>query len=296
MSSIMIDGRYVFMDDLKRMGHGEQYGLMKTWFEENYDSLSVKSVAFRLLKPTPVYPENELLDAFGSSVPSFLIEELASDLEQTDLVWFDIIEYVHMEDLYSSEDPSIEFYNSLTKNEEIIEINRSVDYITSDVAAHMNALLHTSIFSSLEKFLVSTFISVVFSTDRKLSSFISIQSRPPYKSPQYSIIDILNGPEYINSCIDDYKRGLKGHIAKNLSWHSMKDVLIRFDSVGIELDFDITELERLIEIRHGLVHRDGYNSEGKAIRISGDELEATIREVVSFVELVRQKTGGVLKC
>ncbi len=292
MSSIMIDGRYVFMDDLKRMGHGEQYGLMKTWFEENFDSLNPHSTVFKLLKPDPVDPEGELLSAFGEDIPHFLIEELASDLEQSDLVWFDIIDYEHIEDLFSNQDPSIDFYNSLTKIEEIIEIHRSIGYITSDVAAHMNGLLHTSVFSSLEKFLVSTFINVVFSTDEKLASFISIQTRNSYKSPQYSITDILKGPEYLNGCIEDYKRGLKGHIAKNLSWHSMKEVLVRFSSIGVELDYDITELERLIEIRHDIVHRDGYNQEGKSVRVSGVELEATIREVSGFVELVRRKVGG----
>lgn len=290
--SLMIGGRYVFMDDLKKMGHGEQYGLMKTWLEENYDSMSVKSVVFRLLKPTPVDVEQELFDAFSSSVPSFLIEQLASDLDRTDYVWFDAIDYGHIDDLYSTENPSVDFYNSITKNEKIIEINRSVGYITSEIAEHMNGLIHTSVFSSLEKFLVSTFINVVFSTDEKLTAFIGALTRNPYKSPQYSITDILRGPDHINTCIEDYKRGLKGHIAKNLSWHSMKEVLIRFDSVGIELDYDITELERLIEIRHDIVHRDGVNSAGEPVRVSGDDIEATIQEVIRFVELVRRKTGG----
>lgn len=292
MSSIMIDGRYVFMDEIIRMHYDEQYDLMRTWFMENHESMSTRTVLFKLLKPTIVEPGEVLCDTFGDLIKRSVIEELASDLEEVDSVWIEPFDYDHIDDLFSNADPSIEFYNSTTKIEEIIENNQSHDYITIDVAEYMNGLLHTSIFSSLEKFLVSTFINVVFSTDERLSSFIAVQSRNPYKSPQYSIIELLKGSNYINERIEEYKRGLKGHIAKNLSWHSMKEVLIRFNSVGIELDFDITELERHIEIRHGIVHRDGYTSDGEAIRISGDQLEATIKEVMGFVELVRQKTGG----
>jgi hypothetical protein len=107
-------------------------------------------------------------------------------------------------------------------------------------------------------------------------------------------IDELRKVKYSLEYLADTDLDAKGLTIKELSnilYHNIPKVKIMFELVlGQSIDIDISELNRIIKVRHDIVHRNGKTKDGEYISINLSDLF----EMIDHLETFSNELQGVI--
>ncbi|CAJ1790220.1 TPA: HEPN domain-containing protein [Aeromonas salmonicida subsp. salmonicida] len=287
MSSIEIDGRYVFMDEIADMDRNDQLDRMDVWLNENYTYVESTSPLMSLMNSEKISLFDVLKDAFHPWIHEDVIRELAEELEYHNSgIWVSFGDPFEPWDMKVPKNPYEQFIESMDRIDELVESQQT--FRSHSIQQHFRGLIHSSVYTTLETFTVEIFLKRVFSSDSVMGRYLAKQKH--YAPPKFDIHDLLNGDGHIVCCIDGVKRDLMSSILK-LSWHKIEEVFNRFMMVDIKFEFDLSKMDSIAGTRHDIVHRNGVNGEGIPTYISGDELGETRQVIRDFaahvVELIR---------
>lgn len=288
MSSIMIDGRYVFLDDIAAMDRNEQIERMDVWLNEKYTYVESTSPLMTLMKSEKISLFDVLKASFHPWVHEDVIHEAAEALETHNSgmwVWF--ADQFEMWDMNVPRNPYEKFLESMDRINELVQSQQT--FSSHSIQQHFRGLIHSSVYTTLETFTVEIFLKRVFSSDSVMGRYLAKQNH--YEPPKFDIHDLIAGDGHIVCCIDQVRNDLKLSILK-LSWHKIGEVFNRFRMVDIKFNFNLSKMDSIAETRHDIVHRNGADKvKGIPTYITGDGLDETIQMIRDFaahvVELIR---------
>jgi len=102
--------------------------------------------------------------------------------------------------------------------------------------------------------------------------------------------DFIKGDKYSIRQIYDYGNDLKNIInykLQQLVWHRIATVKSLYkDALGIEFPGDISVVQKAINTRHDIIHRNGFDRRGNKVSISKSdmiELKCSVEDLVTFI-------------
>lgn len=139
--------------------------------------------------------------------------------------------------------------------------------------------LYSSSITCLEDYLSSTLINQVINSDKVFREFIS--SYQGIKNRKFNLNEIF---EKYDQLKDIAKKELV-----ELIYHDLPKIKgIYEDSLEIQFP-EITEIMKIINTRHDMVHRNGKNKEGQEIEISDETVNDVITKVEIFVNEIDKR-------
>lgn len=139
-----------------------------------------------------------------------------------------------------------------------------------------NQLYFSNVISLMEQFLSNLF---VFEITNSRESLQKLANHEKFKATTVTVAFALN------NSIETYLI----HAMKALVWHRLNDVEMFYKKV-LGFSFNISgELLKQLELRHDLVHRNGFNLNGDKVEISDDKLEKCISLVDEFICDIHKK-------
>ncbi|MGR6838001.1 hypothetical protein ACU5DF_02415 [Aliivibrio wodanis] len=139
-----------------------------------------------------------------------------------------------------------------------------------------NQLYFSNVISLMEQYLSNLFI---FEITTYRDSLQKLANHDKFRSATVTV------PFALNNSMDTYLvRSMKA-----LVWHRLNDVEMFYKKV-LGIRFNISrELLKQLELRHDLVHRNGYTLDGEKVNIDNTDLERCIELVESFIFDVKTK-------
>ncbi|CAH1201897.1 leucine-rich repeat domain-containing protein [Paenibacillus sp. JJ-223] len=169
-----------------------------------------------------------------------------------------------------------EYYNVFVENINIIT-NLSNEFIIDEKnKSTLNKMLYVNAITAMETYLSDVFIFLVLNDNSLLRKYI--ENDLDYKNEKVVISDIFEWVEKSKEKVSDKLLGI--------TFHNLVNVRKMFKSV-LNIEFsDISELIKVVKIRHDIVHRNGKNKEGNQINISTKEISLLIKEVSVFIKFI----------
>ena len=168
----------------------------------------------------------------------------------------------------SSEQCKHEFYAAFSSGIEMIK-NQSRDEFH-------NRLYYANLISLMEKYLYDLFIYEI-SSNREAIVKLGLQNR--FKSESLKI------PYLLNHTVEEYLINVMKHVV----WHRLNDIDVLFkNALGIKFNIS-TELLEVLNKRHHIVHRNGYDLVGRKIVISDEDLQSCVCLINAFVSEMNRK-------
>lgn len=132
------------------------------------------------------------------------------------------------------------------------------------------ALYYASLVSMMEKYLFDVFITEIESDQ---SAFLRMCTMDKFANQTFKLSQILHGD-------------IKKHVitsVKSMVWHRLNDVDLLYKKV-FDFGLNISRvLTHLINTRHDIVHRNGFNLAGEAIHLDRGMLTAAITILGQFI-------------
>ncbi len=139
-----------------------------------------------------------------------------------------------------------------------------------------NKLYFSHVISLLEKYLHDLFIHEISSNRNAL---IKLASHNNFRGQSLKI------PFLLHNKVEDYMI----HAMKNFVWHRLNDVDAFYKNVmGIQLNISDKLLDK-VDVRHDIVHRNGFNLDNNPIEISAADLSECIELTNDFIVDVDRK-------
>ena len=139
-----------------------------------------------------------------------------------------------------------------------------------------NRLYYSNVISLMEKYLYDLFIHEITSNREAI---VRLGTQNKFRSESLKI------PYLLHNTVEEYLI----NAMKNMVWHRLNDIDVLFKNViGIKINISTTLLETL-NIRHHIIHRNGYDLEGNKVVISDKDLQSCIALVSSFVYEIDKK-------
>ncbi|MGF1685017.1 hypothetical protein [Photobacterium minamisatsumaniensis] len=133
-----------------------------------------------------------------------------------------------------------------------------------------NQLYFSNVISLMEQYLSNLFIFEITDSHQSLQK---LASHDKFRAATVTV------PFALNNSIETYLiRSMKA-----LVWHRLNDVEMYYKKV-LNFRFNISsELLKQLELRHDLVHRNGYTLDGDKVEISNNDLDKCISLVEPFI-------------
>lgn len=147
-----------------------------------------------------------------------------------------------------------------------------------------NKLYYSNVISLMEQYLSGLFINEITKNRKYL---IKLSSHGKFNADNLPLVKVINLSmnDIDNILIDKMK---------NLVWHRLNDIEGYFKHV-FNIKFNISrELLSLLETRHDLIHRNGFNMDGQETQITEDKLVNCIRVVEDFINDIDKKYNSFL--
>ena len=154
------------------------------------------------------------------------------------------------------------FYEEFCSGIEVIESQCNDEF--------HNKLCFSNVISLMEKYLYDLFIHEI-SSNRE--AIVRLGTQNKFRTESLKI------PYLLHHTVEEYLI----NAMKNMVWHRLNDIDVLFKNViGIKINISTTLLENL-NIRHHIIHRNGYDLEGNKVLIEDQDLQSCIALVDSFV-------------
>jgi hypothetical protein len=244
---------------LKRLSRNKQLDIMRDWFGDNYDSpdelpYDSGEGGYQWIWGGPYDAEEALQNEFGGAVPEEVIEELASELNDTSTEWSGKPNDEDFDDTYLTEliasgtDPFLTLLSSLEDIESAAKITAG-----EKERKTLHKLLFANVIMAFETFLGDLFLQTLGKSDKYVEDFVF--KTPHFQNTQIKLSSIFDRFRKIDAEVRTYA------LAHN--WHMMKESGMMYKRA-----FDIKFLELSAVIangirdRHNIVHRNGKTEDG----------------------------------
>jgi len=153
-----------------------------------------------------------------------------------------------------------------------IEAKNNLEYISQKISddKYLNNLLYANIVTILETYLYKVFI---FLLDNNPKLFKNLANSSKFKNQKVSLKLALSN--------------IKSHIfimIRRLTYHNLADIeLIYKEVLKVDIKYDETILE-IINIRHDIIHRNGYTKENITVVLSENDIIDTIKIFKNLIE------------
>lgn len=142
--------------------------------------------------------------------------------------------------------------------------------------AYSLKLFYANLVTVMESYLSAIFIETV-SADSDLMKKLTKNNK--YKNQNVNLYTALT---------NDMRRFVIGLI-KQIVFHNLSNIRPLFRDV---LDIEITneqEILRLIEKRHHIIHRNGFDKNNNPVQITEEDIETTINFLANYIERIDQQ-------
>lgn len=277
---MIINGVYYRYDELVRLNQDEKVGLMCEWFSENYSIVEISSNIYRFRKSHEVNPLLVIREVFSDAIDADSISLAAESVIRSGHIWCAGSEssiwgfYVQTEpDPYPNFLTSIEYIHAILAN--------SYKLDRGDVQHQLFHILYANIFTTFESYISAAFIHKLLGTNDTIHHFL--QKQKEFSVSQPSMTDLLLDEEHIGDLIETMKAKLKTDLTK-ASWHDLTRVATRFKNIGIQVPFSKSGLNKIIDTRNDIVHRNGRTVGGDRVVVMRDQIESAINTVSMLAE------------
>jgi len=282
------------LDSLRYKSKEKRAELIRDWFFERYED-PANSTPYNSAEGGYLYiwgGPYDALEVLSAEFEPWLdiaaIEEIADELELSHMEWERI---PTEEDHLSYYDDFMEyqsnyllaFNTSISNTRDLLEIQ-----VVGDTERHLLGLIHVSIITALETYLLDAFMNTLSVSSVFMSNFVSRST--DFKSGNMEKALLLKGPEQIQIIIDEIEKNAKNHL-KALLWHNLDSVRTNYGKAfGIKFPRDnIDALKKAVSIRHDLVHRNGRTTDDQQVTITRESITELLTQVEGLVvELERE--------
>ncbi|QYK12244.1 hypothetical protein K0I63_16080 [Shewanella rhizosphaerae] len=162
-------------------------------------------------------------------------------------------------------------------NKQLAEIPALLQIETTQSAQFsLLVMLHAHVVSTLEHFLLTTFIHCVTSSDKLTRKLI--ETDPEFGNRKFTVNEIYAQHSNIKSTVATYLKGI--------IFHDMRKVKPMYAEV-LACDFgDISWLFRAVRLRHDCVHRAGYEKDGKSVTVSVESIKELVKNCRELAEKI----------
>lgn len=279
------------LDSLEFKSKEKRAELIHDWFFERYED-PANSTPYNSSEGGYLYIWGGPYDALEVLSEEFepwlsieTLEEIADELDLSAMDWERIPTEEDHRDYYGFYDDLMDyqsnyllaFNTSISNTKELLEIP-----IPANTERHFLGLIHVSIITALETYLLDAFMNTLASNPVFMSNFVSRST--DFESGKVEKAVLLKGPEHIQLLIEELERNAKSHF-KALLWHNLDSVRenygkafsIRFPRENIEA------LRNSVNIRHDLVHRNGRNTEDEQVNVTRDTIAELINQTETLI-------------
>lgn len=137
----------------------------------------------------------------------------------------------------------------------------------------------------LETFLGDTFKALIIKRENFLEN--AIKNVKEIKNEKYSIFELSKTDLNICSLALSHTTGIHFH---NIS----KVQEIYSQVLGIKLQLDISKVCKITSLRHDIVHRNGYTTDGKLIELDAQDFFQTIEDIKKFSSSLQEQINEIL--
>ncbi|VVH66249.1 hypothetical protein BSPLISOX_290 [uncultured Gammaproteobacteria bacterium] len=150
---------------------------------------------------------------------------------------------------------------------------KKIKEITPATNTHLiNKMTYAYAITLLEAFLGDTAKSLISENKIFFTNSMKINE---LKKDEYSL-EFLSKNEVI-------LKGLVIKVLSNILYHNMRNVKRIFKTIlGTVIDVDTSELDKIIKVRHDIVHRDGKTKEGDPINLNSNVTIEAISHIEEF--------------
>lgn len=277
-------------EQLPELGKELQIQVMREWFFAHYEDPVERTPyqssegGYLWIWGGPYGADEVLQDEFSGLVSYEAIGELARELSHICYEWApkvseDDYEDSYLDDIALIQDCHAKFLSAILDIEELL--NLSLDQTSQSL---LNRLLYANVISSLETFLSDTFVNVISRNKNLLRRFI--ESNADFRYEKIQLSDVFKEYENLEKRVMKY--------LADMVWHNLlKAMAIYKSTLSIEFPKNRGFVLGAINIRHDLVHRNGYTKDGAPIDISVAQIQELISEVKVLASNVNEKINLV---
>ncbi|KAA3533376.1 hypothetical protein [Pseudomonas savastanoi] len=263
-----------------------QLEAMKRWFcarfvdpaqETPYDG---SEGGYQFIHGGPYDPDEELQDRFGQIVEYGTIEQLVNELysavgdQWAPADWEPDYDEALAMVASGPGEPYQMLCTRLNQIKQVASING--DFDVTQVA---NQLAHAGIISALEAYLSET-VTYWANEDKHVFRDL-VSSIEEFQKAKLSVSDIFNEMEGLHARLEKY--------LQDLVWHRFEKVRSLM-KLGLKITIpDIGFLMREVETRHDIIHRGGRDKEGRAVVLTGQQVNDITDKVKNFASHIEQE-------
>lgn len=277
-------------EQLPELAKELQMQVMREWFFSHYEDPVERTPyqssegGYLWIWGGPYDADEVLQDEFSGLVAYEVIEELARELSHICYEWApkpseDDYQDNYLDDIELIQDCHGKFLTAIHDIEGLL--NLSLDQVSRGL---LNRLLYTNVISSLETFLSDSFVGVISRNKSLLRRFV--ETNTDFQSQKICLSDVFKECEILEKKVMKY--------LADMVWHNLQKAMAIYKS-ALSIDFPKNRsfIFEAINIRHDLIHRNGYTKEGVAIAISETQIHDLILEVRALAADVNAKINLV---
>ena len=256
-----------------------QMAIMREWFFQSYEDPAqntpheTKEGGYMYLCGGPYDAWDVLHDEFAELVSEVVIDKLVDALNDQSPEWAaawtaDDYDQSYIKAIIANTKFHDRFKSSMVDVMLILSTN-----IGASVEGKLCELLYVNVITSVETYLSDAFVQTLFSDEKHLRKYVETEHKFKHQSIRLSSI---------------YSRmaSLEGHVRSQLartSWHNLKKASCRFSGVlSVDFPTGIKKIEKAVNTRHDLVHRNGKTIDGQTVAVSRPLLLELIGDVEEF--------------
>ncbi len=269
--------RSLSADEVREKDKETQIAIMREWFHDNFADPADPFMAGEYLYVDGYpYDSYEVLEKeFDNIVPEDVIHILAEELCLTD--WVSAPGGNYYSD--STGDRPLEQFDEAMKN---INILLSTEFHNTSLYAVslMHRLLYANIIVAIEVYLSDTFKNKIIYDDSAIRHFM--ETSLVFKEKKISISDISNNKNNIKNRVNNY--------LTRFCWHRLEETKQIYENTfSIKFPENIKTINKAINIRHDIIHRNGKTPDGKSHEINETTVKDLIGESKNFVACIEDQ-------
>ncbi|MFQ1691122.1 hypothetical protein ACK38U_01255 [Aeromonas veronii] len=289
------------LDSLQFKSRETRTELLRDWFFERYEdpanSTPYNSAegGYLYIWGGPYDAVEVLSEEFEPWLPFEVIQEIADELELSHMEWERIPSEEDQHDYYGIYDDFMDyqanylraFNTSIANTKALLEIP-----VPDNAEQHFLGLIHVSIITALETYLLDAFMNTLSSNPEFLFNFVSRSTE--FESGKVERYLLLKGPEHIQLIVEELERNAKKHL-KALLWHNLDSVRGNYGKafgIGFPRD-NIEALRTAVSIRHDLVHRNGRNNDEEQVNVTRESIAELITQVETLILEIEREINRV---
>jgi hypothetical protein len=260
---------------LKAATAEEQLRVIEAWFRYRYEDpahrmpYDSEEGGYIWISGGPYNAQEQLEVEFQGILPDEVIEKLADTLESECFEWAPTSTFDEYDtELYEAVRENAKARATLDEALGAIGDLLSLDIAEPGARVHRRLLFANTI-AALESFLSDTFINRVLGDDVLLQRYL--ETERAFEEQRFPLKDALRKAAEI--------KAIASKKLIEMVWHNIPKVKRLYEKV-IYVDLgDIGPLEKAINLRHDIVHRNGRQKDGRELVIEASDIAGLIEDV-----------------